>query len=203
MDRQEPDLKQEKSEIPPIPSIDLLRTELAREEAKYSFRKTLWNIAAALIVVAAIAALMVTRLFVLIKINGNSMEPTLKNGEIVFIRQTKEVETGNIIGFYYGGKILLKRAIGSAGDEIDIDDDGNVFVNGEEIEEPYLAKKSLGKCELEFPFVVPEGMMFVLGDNRAISIDSRIRSIGCVDEDQIVGKVAFRAWPMARMGSLR
>lgn len=203
MDSKEPDLEQDKPEIPPIPPIDLLRAELAREEARYSFRKTLWNITAALVVVAAIAALMVTRLFVLIKINGNSMGPTLQDGEIVFIRQTKEVGVGDIIGFYYGGKILLKRAIGSAGDEIEIDDNGNVSVNGERIEESYLAGKSLGKCELEFPYIVPEGMLFVLGDNRAISIDSRIRSIGCVDRDQIVGKVAFRAWPMARMGSLR
>ena len=183
-----------------IPSIESLREELAREEAKHSFRRTLWNIAGILVVVAAISALMATRLFVLIKINGDSMKPTLEDGEIVFIRQTKDIEKGDIVGFYYGGRILLKRAIGSAGDDIDIEQDGTVYVNGEKIDEPYLDKKDLGKCELEFPYQVPEGMIFVLGDNRAISIDSRIKSIGCVEKDQIVGKAAVRAWPLPRMG---
>ncbi len=183
-----------------IPSIESLREELAREESRYGFRRTLLNIAGVLVVAAAIAALMATRLFVLIRINGSSMEPALHNGEIIFLRQTKEIEVGDMIGFYYGGRVLIKRAIGSEGDYIDIDKEGNVYVNGEQIDEPYLAEKNLGKCELEFPYEVPEDMIFVLGDNRAISIDSRIKSIGCVEHGQIVGKVAFRAWPLARMG---
>ena len=151
---------------------------------------------------AAIAALMATRLFVLIRINGNSMEPTLKDDEVVFILQTKEIEAGDVIGFYYGGRILLKRVVGCSGDQINIDADGSVYVNGEMLEEPYIAEKSLGKCELEFPYEVPEDMTFVLGDNRSVSIDSRIRSIGCVEKDQIVGKAVFRAWPISRMGRI-
>ncbi|MCI8465912.1 MAG: signal peptidase I [Lachnospiraceae bacterium] len=196
------DKEKQKEELK-IPPIELLREELAREEAKHGFRKTLWNIAVVLIVAAALTALAATRLFVLIRINGNSMEPTLADGEVIFLRQTKEIEKGDIIGFYYGGRVLLKRVIGSAGDEINIDKNGNVYVNGEALEEPYLAEKSLGKCELEFPYVVPEGMSFVLGDNRAISIDSRIKSIGSVETEQIVGKVVFRAWPLSRMGMMR
>ena len=145
-----------------IPSIESLREELAREESKHSFRRTLWNIAGILVVVAAISALMATRLFILIRINGNSMEPALKSGEIVFLRQTKEIEMGEMVGFYYGGRILLKRAIGDAGDYIDIDQEGNVYVNGEKIDEPYLDKKDLGKCELEFPYQVPRGMILSL-----------------------------------------
>ncbi|MCI8823244.1 MAG: signal peptidase I [Lachnospiraceae bacterium] len=186
-----------------IPPIEFLREELVREEARYSFRKTLWNIAVLLTAAAAVTALVTTRLFVLIQINGSSMAPTLVNGEIIFLRQTKKVEPGDMIGFYYGGRILLKRVIGSGGDQIEIDSEGNVYVNGGMIDEPYLAEKSPGKCDLEFPCEVPEGMVFVLGDNRAISVDSRIRSIGCVEENQIVGKTAFRVWPPDRMGVMR
>lgn len=186
-----------------IPSIESLREELAREESKYNFRRTLLGIAGILVVAAAVAVLMATRLFILIRINGDSMAPTLENEEIVFLRQTKNVETGDIVGFYYGGKILLKRAIGDEGDYIDIDQEGNVYVNGRKMDEPYLDKKDLGRCELDFPYQVPEDMIFVLGDNRAVSLDSRIKAIGCVEEGQIVGKVAIRAWPFKRIGSVR
>lgn len=185
-----------------IPSIELLRKELEREESRYHFRRTILTITGILVVAAAITALLATRLFVLLEINGASMAPTLNEGEIVILRQTKDIETGDLVGFYYGGKILLKRAIGSAGDYIDIDEEGNVYVNNGMIDEPYLEEKKLGRCELDFPYQVPEGMIFVLGDNRAVSIDSRIKAIGCVEEGQIVGKVAFRAWPFARIGSL-
>lgn len=185
-----------------IPPIALLREELAWEEARYSFRKMLWNIAVVLIAAAAVTALVMTRLFVLIRINGSSMAPTLVQNEIIFLRQTKEIEKGDIVGFYYGGRILLKRAIGAAGDKIEIDKEGNVSVNGQVIDEPYLEKSALGKCELTFPYEVPEGMIFVLGDNRDISIDSRIRSIGCVEKEQIVGKAAFRVWPYDHIGML-
>ncbi len=131
------------------------------------------------------------------------MNPTLTDGETIILRQSKEVEKGDVIGFYYGGRVLLKRVIGKEGDEIEIDEEGNVFVNGEKLKEDYIREQSLGKCELEFPYRVPEGMTFVLGDNRAISVDSRIRSIGCVEEEQIVGKAVFRAWPMKSIGILR
>lgn len=185
-----------------IPSIELLRKELEREESRYHFRRAILTITGVLVVAAAITALLATRLFVLLEINGASMTPTLNEGEIVILRQTKDIEAGDLVGFYYGGKILLKRAIGSAGDYIDIDEEGNVYVNNEMIDEPYLGEKKLGRCELNFPYQVPEGMIFVLGDNRAVSIDSRIKAIGCVENGQIVGKVAFRAWPFARIGSL-
>lgn len=192
----------EEKEKPEIPPINELRMELAREEAKYEFRRAFLNIAGILTVAAAIAVLLMTRLLMLLQVNGNSMKPTLQDEEIVVLHQTKNIKTGDIIGFYYGGKILLKRAIGSAGDYIDIDEEGNVYVNNEMISEPYLEKKKLGRCELDFPYQVPEGMIFVLGDNRAVSIDSRIKAIGCVEDGQIVGKAAFRAWPFARIGSL-
>lgn len=190
-------------ELSDIPSIALLREELAREEALHSIRKKFWNIVVVLIVAAAITAVISTRLLVLVRINGNSMDPTLKNEEVVFLWQTKEIEAGDIIGFYYGGKILLKRVIGVAGDQIEIDKEGNVSVNGENIEESYLTEKNLGKCDIEFPYQVPEEMFFVLGDNRAVSIDSRTRTIGCVEINQVVGKAVLRAWPLDRMEMMR
>lgn len=183
-----------------IPPIDLLREELEREESKYNFRRTLLNIAGVLTVTAAVAVLIATRLLILIQVNGVSMAPTLEKGEIIFLQQTKEVKTGDVIGFYYGGRVLLKRVIAGGGDYIEIDNEGNVYVNDKKLEEPYLMGQSLGKCELDFPYQVPEGMLFVLGDNRAVSMDSRIKAIGCVEKDQIVGKVVFRAWPLTRMG---
>ena len=183
-----------------IPPIDLLREELEREESKYNFRKTLLNIAGVLTVTAAVAVLIATRLLILVQVNGVSMAPTLEKDEIIFLRQTKEVEKGDVIGFYYGGRILLKRMIAGGGDYIEIDNEGNVYVNDKKLEESYLMEQSLGKCELDFPYQVPEGMLFVLGDNRAVSMDSRIKAIGCVEKDQIVGKVVFRAWPLTRMG---
>ena len=186
-----------------IPSLDLLRMELAREESRYEFWKTLRHIAGILAVAAAITALMVTRLFMLLQVNGMSMAPTLREGEIVILHQTKKIEKGDMLGFYYGGKVLLKRALGSAGDYIDMDQEGNVYVNGEMLEETYLEKKGLGKCQLDFPYQVPEGMLFVLGDNREVSLDSRIRAVGCVESSQIVGRVVCRVWPLARMEMMR
>lgn len=182
-----------------IPSIESLRAELAREKAWCAFRRTLWNMAAALVIAAVVAGLVLTRIFALIRVDGSSMEPTLIDGEVLFLRRTKEVRAGDIAGIHYGEKILLKRVIGMPGDEIEIDEEGGVYVNGRLLEEPYLAKKSLERCELEFPVKVPEGAFFVLGDNRPVSIDSRDGSVGYIKEDQIVGRAAWRAWPLNRI----
>lgn len=195
MDKEKPEIE--------IPSIELLKMELARVESRRNFRKTLLNIAGVLIVAAAIAALIATQVFVLIRVNGSSMSPTFEAEEIIILRRTQEVMAGDTIGFYYGGSIFLKRVIGTAGDKIDIDQKGNVYVNDELLEEPYLKNKNLGKCELEFPYQVPEGMYFVLGDNRAVSLDSRIKSIGCVQSDQIVGRTVIRVWPLTRVEIMR
>ncbi|MCI8560232.1 MAG: signal peptidase I [Dorea sp.] len=192
--------KRKRPDLSEIPSIEALKEELMRETVRREFSRTLLNIAGGLVVIAAITALMVTRIFVLIQISGESMSPTMEDGEIVFIRQTEQIEIGDVVGFYYGGKILLKRVIAGAGDDIEIDVDGNVSVNGTVIDEPYLSGKMLGTCEQEFPLEIPGDTVFVLGDNRGISVDSRIKSIGCVKKEQIVGKVVFRMWPLARLG---
>ena len=176
---------------PEMPSLEALKIELAREEARCELRKTFLHIAGVLVVSAAIAVLLLTRIFLLLHVEGMSMEPTVKTGEVVLLRQTKEIENGDLIGFYFEGRVLLKRAI---------DQEGNVYVNSKMLEEPYLDRKGLGKCELDFPYQVPEGTIFVLGDNREVSLDSRIETIGCVKISQIVGKVACRVWPLARIG---
>ncbi len=192
-------MRGKKEEPLKIPSIESLRAELAREEARCNRRRVLWNMAAALVIAAAVAGLVLTRVYALIEVDGNSMEPTLSDGEILFLRRTKEVSAGDVAGFYHEGKILLKRVIGMPGDEIEIDGDGNVSVNGQPLEEPYLREKSLEKCQLEFPVKVPEGTFFVLGDNRAVSVDSRDLSVGYVRKDQVVGRAVIKAWPPARM----
>ena len=192
-------MRGKKEEPLKIPSIESLRAELAREEARCNRRRVLWNMAAALVIAAAVAGLVLTRVYALIEVDGNSMEPTLSDGEILFLRRTKEVSAGDVAGFYHEGKILLTRVIGLPGDEIEIDGDGNVSVNGQPLEEPYLREKSLEKCQLEFPVKVPEGTFFVLGDNRAVSIDSRDLSVGYVRKDQVVGRAVIKAWPPARM----
>lgn len=201
MAEQKPENQEE--EVLEIPPIELLREELAREETRHDFRRRLRGVAVGLVVAAAITALIATRLLVMIRINGNSMEPTFTDGEIVFLHRTRKIEAGDVVGFYYGGRVLLKRVVATAGDEIEIDRNGTVYINGEELEEPYVATKSQGKCDIEFPCRVPEGMYFVLGDNRAVSIDSRTRGIGCVEENQVVGKAIFRAWPFSRMEMMR
>ncbi|MCI8418446.1 MAG: signal peptidase I [Lachnospiraceae bacterium] len=182
-----------------LPSVECLMMEVARGETKRRIRKVVLNIVGILLVVAAIATLVATRLLILLQVNGSSMAPTLADKEMVIVYQTKNVEVGDIIGFHYGGEVLLKRVIGRGGDYIEIDPKGNVSVNGQVIEEAYLTEKSLGKCQIDFPYQVPEGMYFVLGDNRAVSMDSRIQAIGCVEELQVMGKVIIRVWPKDRM----
>lgn len=192
--------KKKPKKAPPTPSIDELKIELAREESHYRLRRTLLSMAGILAVVAAVVTLIATRLLIMLQVNGSSMSPTLRDEEIVILQQTKDVEVGDIIGFHYGGEVLLKRIIACGGDWIEINPQGIVYRNDVPVEEPYLNEQSLGKSDLEFPYQVPEGMFFVLGDNRAVSMDSRLRTIGCVEESQIIGRVIFRGWPFDRMG---
>lgn len=131
------------------------------------------------------------------------MEPTLENGQLVILEKTGSFETGDLIGFYYQNKILLKRVIGSAGDYIDMDASGNVYVNDIQIDEPYLKDKALGECDITFPYQVPEGKIFVMGDHRSKSIDSRSKLVGCVSDEQVVGRVVFRLWPLSDIGILK
>ena len=183
-----------------------MKQEIEEEHNKINQRKevrsTAKHIVSVLIVVAAISVLLSTMFFPILKVSGVSMEPTLENGQIIVLEKSGNFETGDLIGFYYQNKILLKRVIGQAGDYIDMDASGNVYVNNVKIDEPYIKELALGDCEISFPYQVPDGKIFVLGDNRKKSVDSRSNLIGCISEEQIVGRVMFRIWPLNSIGFL-
>lgn len=179
-----------------IPTIEELVKEKKRLEYITQYKRTFFSTVYVLIVVAAIAVLLATLLFPVLRVNGDSMEPTLNNNDIILLVKTNHYETGELCSFNWQNKLLIKRIIGEPGDVIDIDKHGVVTVNGEKIDEPYVDELALGECDLTFPYQVPENRYFVLGDHRNASIDSRSSTIGCVEKKQMVGKVFFRVWPL-------
>lgn len=180
-----------------LPQLDLLHKELKRELYKRRFRRLLRSTVNALIVVASVAALIATLILPVLQIAGTSMEPSLNDGDIVILVKTDRLETGDLCAFYYSNKILIKRIIATPGDYLWIEQDGTVFVNGEELSEPYVSEKALGECDVEFPYQVPENNYFMMGDHRETSIDSRSSVIGCIAQDQIIGKILCRFWPLS------
>lgn len=188
------------SKFKKIPTSEQLENELIRVRYKERYRKVLKNTIYSLLVVAAVSVLIATLFLPVLEIYGNSMNPTLENKDIVVSVKSSELKQGDICCLYYNNHILVKRVIGVAGDEIVMDDDGNVYVNGVLLDEPYLQEKALGECDIEFPFTVPEQSVFVLGDNRGTSVDSRNSLIGCIAIEEIVGKIIFRVWPISSFG---
>lgn len=183
-----------------IPSIEALETEIKRVKYRNRYRTVLKSTIYTLITVAAVAVLVATLWLPVLQIYGSSMTPTLQDGEIVFSVKTSDMEQGDIIAFYYNNKILVKRVIAGPGDWVNIDEDGTVYVNDVKLDEPYLAEKAFGDADIELPYQVPDGKIFVMGDHRATSVDSRHTAVGCVAQEQIVGKIIFRIWPLERMG---
>ena len=179
-----------------LPSIDQIETERKRYRWKKAYFKALRGTIAVLTYTAAVAALIATLVLPVLQIEGTSMEPTLVNGDIVLLAKTSAFDRGDICGFAWNNKILIKRVIGVPGDWIEIDTDGTVYLNGEKLDEPYAEQIAFGECDLEFPFQVPQEQFFVLGDMRESSIDSRNTLVGCVETDQIIGKIFFRIWPL-------
>lgn len=185
------------------PTIAQLEVELGREKYRHRFRRVLRSTIYALITVAAAAVLVATLWMPVLQISGNSMTPTLTEGEIVISLSGSSFETGDIVAFYYDNRILIKRVIAGPGDWVDIDEDGRVFVNDEELYEPYLVERALGNCDITLPYQVPESRIFVMGDHRSVSVDSRSSALGCVGYDQVVGRLALRVWPFDKLGSIR
>ena len=177
-----------------MPSVEQVEAELKNINYRKKFRSTLLSTVSILIVVAAVAVLVSTLFFPVVQVAGSSMEPTLKEGDILVLIKSDKVTYGEMCCVSWQNKSLLKRVIGLSGDLIDMDADGNVFVNGELLDEPYVEEKELGKCEIEFPYKVPENKVFILGDQRESSVDSRSSAIGCIGQDQIIGRVLFKVW---------
>lgn len=184
------------------PSSDELQQELKRIQTKRRFRSIMRSTISTLIVVAAIAILVATLWMPVLQTYGSSMTPTLQDGEIVLSLKSGKFECGDMIAFYYNNKILIKRVIAGPADWVNIDSGGTVYINGVPIDEPYIEEKAFGDCDIELPYQVPEARYFVMGDHRSVSIDSRHTSIGCVAEEQIVGKIVFRVWPLSAFGKL-
>lgn len=185
-----------------LPDSGQLREELKRTKYRRRYRSVLRSTVGTLITVAAISVLVATLWTPVLRIYGSSMTPTLTDGEIVVSIKTSDFESGEIVSFYFNNKILIKRVICGPGDWIDIDDQGNVYVNGTALDEPYLTEKALGECNIKFPYQVPDGKIFVMGDHRSTSVDSRNTAVGCVAQEQIVGKILFRVWPLNRLGMM-
>lgn len=185
-----------------IPNIEQLEAELKRERYRRRYGSVLRSTIYTLITVAAIAILIATLWMPVLQIYGTSMSPTLTNGNIVVSVKGNDFQPGDIIAFYYNNKILVKRVIASPGDWVDISEDGSVYVNDRELEEPYLVEKAFGECNIKLPYQVPENRLFVMGDHRSVSVDSRNTSVGCVAEEQIVGKLVFNIWPLGDFGKI-
>ena len=190
-----------------LPTSQQLEAELQRVKYRKRYRSVLRSTVYTLITVAAVAVLVATLLLPVLQIYGSSMTPTLTDGDIVLTVKTTEFKTGDVVAFYYNNKILVKRVIAQAGEWVDITPEGDVYVgktSGQMVllDEPYLLEKALGDCNIELPYQVPESRVFVMGDHRSISVDSRNTAVGCVAEEQLVGKLVFRVWPLDLFGEI-
>lgn len=177
-------------------TISQIEAELNRENYKEKYIKILKSTIYALVIIAAVATVVATLIMPVLQISGSSMTPTFSEGDIVVSLKTKNLDTGDVIAFYHGNKILVKRVIANAGSYVNIDEEGNVYVDGILLDEPYVKEKTLGESDITFPYQVPDGKWFVLGDQRLTTIDSRNSEIGCVEQKDIIGKIIFKIWPI-------
>ena len=184
------------------PTAGALQAEIRRLRYRSRFRSVMRSTLYTLIVVAAVAVLVATIWMPVLQIYGASMAPTLEEGDIVVSIKGSQFQPGDLVAFYIGNKILVKRCIALPGQWVDIDEAGNVSVDGAPLEEPYLTEKAFGDANIDLPYQVPDNRYFCMGDHRSTSVDSRHTEVGCVSEEQIVGKIVFRVWPLNAFGNL-
>lgn len=184
------------------PNSKELERELNRERYKRRYQRTLRSTIVVLITAAALAVLVATLWLPVLQIYGSSMTPTLQEGDIVVSLKDGDFQPGDIVAFYYGNKLLVKRYIAGPGSWVDIQEDGTILVDGVALDEPYVTDKAFGSCDLELPYQVPDEKYFLVGDHRETSVDSRHSAVGCIAEEQIVGKIAYRIWPLASFGKI-
>ncbi len=196
-------LKRKRKKPLEMPELSQLKAELKRERYQRRYGSVLRSTIYSLVVVAACAILVAVLWMPVLRIYGNSMTPTVSAGEIVVSWKGSSFAQGDLIAMYYANKLLVKRVIAGPGEWVDIDEDGNVFVNEKPLDEPYLVEKALGDCDIELPFQVPEDRYFVMGDHRSTSADSRLASIGPIPAEDVVGRIIFRVWPVERFGPLK
>ena len=186
-----------------IPTLEQIEAELQKEQYKSRYGRVLRSTVFSLLVVAAVAVIIAVLVFPVLQISGTSMTETLQDKDIVVAMNSSDYTTGDVTAFYYNNNILVKRVIAVTGDWVDIDEDGNVFVNGEMLEEPYISEKAFGDCNITLPYQVPDEKVFVMGDHRATSIDSRNTAVGCIGSELVVGRILFRVWPLSEMGAVK
>lgn len=182
------------------PGLDDLERELNRVEYRSRYMKVLRSTLYTLLVAAAVAVLLANLWVPVLQVVGSSMTPTLGEGDIIVAVKSTDFPRGGVTAFYYGNRVLIKRCIAGPGDWVYIDNEGNVTVNEVPLSEPYVSEKALGECNISFPYQVPEGRYFLMGDHRATSVDSRNTAVGCVNTEQIVGRAVLRIWPLSKFG---
>lgn len=185
------------------PTVEEINREIDRRRYWKRYRRALRGALYSLAVVSAVAVLVATLWMPVLKITGSSMEPTLNDTEMVVAVKTGHFEPGDVIAFYYNNKILIKRVIATAGQYVDIQDDGTVLVDGVALDEPYIKEKSKGECNIELPYQVGDGRIFVMGDDRPVSIDSRTTSVGTISSEKVLGRVLFKVWPLSSIGKIK
>lgn len=180
-----------------IPTPEVIEAELARVRYRETYARTLRSTFCALLAIAAAIVLLSALVLPVFRVNGTDMSPTLATGELVVTLRKAQVQPGDVIAFYYHDKIQIKRVIAVGGDVVSVDPYGEVTVNNQPLDEPYLTDKAYGECNITYPYRVSDGKIFVMGDHRSVSIDSRHTEVGCVTQEQIIGKVILRVWPFS------